>query len=226
MIKRVIFAVVALLGAASCYNDTAYDTTYVLRVYEQAESSGDYVALAGTKAYAFSGSTDDWEVQSFEDALAGVATSVESGEQKGPFAWSEPYEQSESNISLQLDRETVMLLIVDPASQIYAYSDYTVPQNFPLALVDIIIRPWKTASYTASTWTFIVPEVEEEETEEEETEEEEEETEEESTDTEDETTEDEDTDTEDESTDTDEDVDDTDVDTDVDTDTTEDEVQE
>lgn len=188
--SRLFSVVVALVLLVSCFADTAYDTTYVLKVQEQLESSGDYTPLEGTKAYAFEGTTSEWGFESYDDALLGVITSLETGEQKGAFTSSQPYEGSSSDLVLQLDRESVVLVLVDPASEVYAYTNYTVPINFDEVLVDIVFRTWKDSSYTASTWTFIVPESDdeaEEENEEEEEEEEEEETEDESEDEEDQT---------------------------------------
>ncbi len=149
-----------MVGLVSCYKETSFKTTYVLRVAEQVESSGDFAPLAMTKGYAFEGTTDELEFLSYDDAQAGIITSIETGVPKGPFASSQPYMGSESNISFELDRENVVLVVVDPASKTYAYSDYTVPINLAEVFVDIIFRTWKTSTYKASTWTFVVPEVE------------------------------------------------------------------
>lgn len=160
---------VVALGALSCFKETGYDTSYILRVWEQTESSADYISLAGAKCYAFAGSKSEWEVTSYESAAAGVVTSIETGAELTAFASSEIYNGDESQLILQLDREEVMLVLVEPSTQVYAYTNYTVPVNYLEIIVDIVFRPWKDSSYTASTWTFIVPEseAEEEETDEE-----------------------------------------------------------
>lgn len=189
---------VVALSMMSCFGDTAYYTTYVIQPSEQLESGGDYTPLAGTKSYAFAGTTDDLTIESYEDALLGIATSTTTGEKIGPFAWSAPYGDSETDLFFILDREEVVLVVVDPASEIYAYSEYTVPINFDNVFVDIVFRTWKDSAHTASTWTFIVPETQE--------------------DDEEEVDEDTQTDEDDDSTDTDSDTD-TDTDSDTDTDT-------
>ncbi len=158
--RRIFLALISAVAFISCFDETGYDTLYVLRVYEQEESGDDFIPLDGCEAYAFAGNTDEWEISSYEDARAGVLTSIETGEQRGPFAWSEPYNDSETQLQLQLDREEVILVIVDPATEVYAYTDYTVPVNFSEVVVDIVFRPWKDSSFTASTWTFIMPTVE------------------------------------------------------------------
>ncbi|MFI3280856.1 MAG: hypothetical protein R3Y44_02670 [Rikenellaceae bacterium] len=167
--KRLLLLVVVALGALSCFKETGYDTSYILRVWEQTESSADYISLAGAKCYAFAGSKSEWEVTSYESAAAGVVTSIETGAELTAFASSEIYNGDESQLILQLDREEVMLVLVEPSTQVYAYTNYTVPVNYLEIIVDIVFRPWKDSSYTASTWTFIVPEseAEEEETDEE-----------------------------------------------------------
>ncbi len=161
--NRLILSAVAFLCLTSCFNDVSYTTDYILKPHEQGESSGDYLALGGVVAYAFAGTTDDWEVLSYEDALAGVITSIETGEQRTAFVEAVPYNESDTELLIALDRIEVILVAVDPATEVYAYTNYTVPQNFSEVLVDIVFRPWKTSTYTASTWTFVVPEVEEEE---------------------------------------------------------------
>ncbi len=161
--NRLLISLVALVALTSCYEETAFDTTYVLTIYEQAESGGDYISLSGCSAYAFEGTTDDLYFESYDDASVGIAISSETGERVGAFAQGQSYEGSESRLFMQLDRESVVLLLVDPSSQTYAYTKYSVPMNFSSVLVDIVFRQWKDSSYTASTWTFVVPEIEEEE---------------------------------------------------------------
>ncbi len=161
--NRLIAVVVLLLGLTSCFKQTEYKSQYILRPYDQEESGDDYFPLEGVVAYAFEGTTDEWEIASYEDALVGLATSIESGEQVGPFVWAEPYGDSATELAMSLDRIEVILVAIDPATQVYAYTDYEIPVNLSEIFVDIVFRPWKTASYTASTWTFIVPEVEEDE---------------------------------------------------------------
>ncbi len=166
IMNRVVLSLVILLGCASCFNETSYDTTYIARIYEQTESSGDYTSLSGVKLYAFDGSTEDWEVSGYDDALAGIITSIETGEQKGPFAWGESYDGSDATLALQLDKVEVVIVAVNPATLTYGYTSYEVPINFPEVYVDLIFYSWKEGIYTTGKWTFSTPESEEEEQEE------------------------------------------------------------
>ncbi|MFI3316149.1 MAG: hypothetical protein SNF93_01050 [Rikenellaceae bacterium] len=156
--NRLILLFVAL-GLTSCFNDTSYDTNYILQPYEQAESGGDWEPLEGVKAYVFDGNTDDWYIASYDDALAGVITSVAGEEQRGPIAWSTPYGDSETELSLLLDREEVIIVAVDPATEVYAYLAYVVPVNYSEIFATLYFYAWKDASYTYSKWNVIMPEV-------------------------------------------------------------------
>lgn len=194
IMNRVVLSLVILFGLTSCFNKTSYDTTYIARIYEQTESSGDYTSLSGIKLYAFDGSTEDWEVAGYDDALAGIITSIDSGEQKGPFAWGEAYDDNETTLALQLDKVEVVIVAVNPATLTYGYTSYSVPINFPEVYVDLVFYSWKDGTYTTGKWTFVTPAFEDEEEEddddsqieedEEEVEEENEETEEEEAETE------------------------------------------
>ncbi|MFI3264993.1 MAG: hypothetical protein SNG38_07560 [Rikenellaceae bacterium] len=164
--KRLIIVAVALFSLTACFLETSYQTTYIIRPYSQEESGGDNSPLEGVLAYAFEGSSDEWEVDSYLDALTGVLTSSVTGERRVAFAWGESYDGSESYISMTLDREETIIVVVDPASEIYAYTDYTVPYNFSEVFVDLVFYSWKSANYTSSKWTFVVPEVEEDDEEE------------------------------------------------------------
>ncbi len=160
--NRLILSLIALVALTSCFEETAFDTSYVLSIYEQRESSGDYLPLVGTKAYAFKGTTEELYFESYDDAEVGIATSIITGEEQGAFTQGESFEGSENRLNLQLDHEEVVVLLIDPSSQTYAYTDYTVPMNFSSVLVDMVFRQWKDGTYTAGKWTFVAPKAEEE----------------------------------------------------------------
>ncbi len=164
--KRLIILAVAFFSLTACFLETSYQTTYIIRPYSQQESGDDNSPLEGVLVYAFEGSSDDWVVDSYLDALTGVLTSTVTDERRVAFAWGEPYDGSETYISMTLDREETIIVVVDPASEIYAYTDYTVPYNFSEVFVDLVFYRWKSVNYTSSKWTFVVPEVEEEESDE------------------------------------------------------------
>ncbi len=168
--RRVILSVVMVLGLTSCFDETAYYTNIIVQPFMEVESGGDIDALEGVVAYAFSGTLDDWEVCSIEDALLGFVTSIATGEKSGPLVVATPRSSSLTEMEMLVECEDIFVVVADPISQIYAYSDYTIPINLAELYLTVLFREWKTSSYTSSTWTFIVPDVEEEEEDEEEVE--------------------------------------------------------
>ncbi len=165
--NRVVLFLAMLLGFSSCFNETAYDTTYIVRIYEQTESGGDNTSLSGVQLFAFEGSTEDWEVTGYDDAAAGIITSIDTGEQKGPLAWGEAVDGSDTTLSMQLDKVEVVIVAVNPATLTYGYTSYEVPINFPEVYVDLIFYSWKDGTYTTGKWIFTTPAFEDEEDEEE-----------------------------------------------------------
>lgn len=158
--NRLILILVAIFGLTSCFKETAYQSTYILRPKQQMESGGEYTPLEGVKAYAFEGTTEELSIESYDDALVGVATIIDSGEQQGPFVSADVHNGSTTEISMLLDRVESVIVVVDTQNKIYAYTDYEIPVNLSEIYVDITFLSWKESSYTSNKWNFVVPEVE------------------------------------------------------------------
>ncbi len=154
--RRLVILLFATLGLASCYNSTEFDTDCIISPVTQAASGEEYIDLEGVICYAFEGTTDNWEVASYEDALAGVVTSIVGDSTQSPYAVASPYAGSLSQLSIYLDREFSLLVAIDPSSEIYAYIDYEVPHNLYELYVTLSFLPWKVASYTIKSWTYVV----------------------------------------------------------------------
>ncbi len=165
--KRLILVIFGLLGLSSCFNETAYRTNFIVQPFMQSESGGDMESLEGVVAYAFAGSIEGWEVSSIEDALSGIITSTTSNELRGALAIADPYSGSYTDLAMLVEQESIFVVVADPVSEIYAYSDYIIPINLEELYVTVTFRSWKTEDYTSSTWTFIVPESEEDDEDEE-----------------------------------------------------------
>lgn len=161
VMKRLLIILFASLGLTSCFESTAFDTECILTPVVQTSSGDDYVDLEGVVCYAFTGTTDEWEIRSYEDALAGVVTSNVSGEQRSADAEASAYEGSSSKLSIQLENEFMIIVAVDPSSQIYTYIDYEIPENFYELHVTLSFLPWKVADYTVKSWNYVVPSFEE-----------------------------------------------------------------
>ncbi len=154
--RRLIVIITAALGLSSCFESTAFDTECIITPVTQAASGDDYIDLAGVICYAFEGTTDNWSILSYEDALAGIVTS-ESGEQRTASVTAEPYNGSTTLLTIPLDREYMIIWGVDPSSEIYCYIDYEVPENFYELYVTLTFIPWKVSNYTIKSWTYVVP---------------------------------------------------------------------
>ncbi|MFR9503621.1 MAG: hypothetical protein SNH73_04135 [Rikenellaceae bacterium] len=156
--KRLIIVLLAAVTLVSCFESTAYNTNCIVQPVEQVASGDDYVPLAGTKFFAFEGSTDEWYPLSYEDALEGVLTSVTTGEKLSSIDEGVSFNgASEGELSILLDKEEMILVAVDPASEIYGYRDYEVPHNLTTLYMSVPFLTWKLADYSVSSWTFVVP---------------------------------------------------------------------
>ncbi len=158
--KRVILLVIVALGFVSCFKETAFETNLIIKPVLQTESGGEYTPLEGVVAYAFDGGIDGWEIRSIDDALSGVATSVEGAEQRGAIAMSDPLSGSFADLTMLVEQEEIFIVVADPVSQIYGYSDYIIPINLEKMYLTVSFLGWKDGSYTSGTWTYIAPEKE------------------------------------------------------------------
>lgn len=157
-----------------CFKDEIYQTKIIFYCYDQVESGGDYFAIDGVVAHSFAADTTDYMVANYDDALAGVLTHRETGEQIFATTTSQvdPQEGFGSAISLDAAGEQIVLVAVDPPNIQYAYRNYSMGLNLATTYISIIFRGWKTEDFVQSNWQFIIDEnmviVEEEETEDEE----------------------------------------------------------
>lgn len=159
--RRLIAIIALALVAMSCFDETAYRTDFIVQPFMQAESGGDFEALEGAVAYAFAGSSEEWGISTLDDALSGIATHRETGALRGCIAMADPFSSSNTNLVMRIEQEEIFVVVADPVSQFYAYSDYTIPVNLEELYVTVSFRSWKSEDYTASTWTFIAPVTEE-----------------------------------------------------------------
>ncbi len=157
-----IIYIVTLLAAVGCYKDVSYNTTIVLRPSQQLESGGAAIELPGVMAYAFAVDTTEYQVTSYENALAGVMSSKESGEEVKAFASSTPYNNDvygyHNSISLLIDAdmEYIALVAVDTLNKDYGYTNYKVGVNLPITYIALNFAPWKLGSFKYGNWQFVV----------------------------------------------------------------------
>ncbi len=188
--RRFYIYILALFALCSCLGgDEEYNTLLVVRPTHQVESSSPNEWLEGCVAYVFEGvSVEDidlWSVESYDDALNGVMTNVQSGEKitataKGvdytfpeidpedlPESYDPEYDpEAEDNrvyeygvgaLSMQIGGEDIALLVVDPSTESYGYTALEVGMNLSVTYVSVLFHDWKYGSYASGKWKFQSP---------------------------------------------------------------------
>ncbi|MFI3319574.1 MAG: hypothetical protein SNH01_01910 [Rikenellaceae bacterium] len=186
--KRLYIYIIALFALCGCMGeDESYNTLLVVRPYHQVTSDDDYVWLEGCVAYAFEGveDIDLWGFESYDDALNGVMTELESGLQvnaiaKGvdyafpteidptllPEYYDDDYDEDEDYreyeygtgaLSMQIKASSIVVLVVDPSTESYGYRTLDIGVNLATTYVSIPFRDWKYGSFTQGYWTMQSP---------------------------------------------------------------------
>ncbi len=151
--KKIYIALLAIVGLSSCFKETAYQTNCIIDTRQQVVSGDEYIPLTGAIAYSFAGTTSQWGIASFDDALNGVATAVAGGATQAALTTS--VESGEGRLSLQLEGEEMIIVVVDPESESYAIRDYELPQNLTQLDVTLPFLPWKATTYNVGKWSFV-----------------------------------------------------------------------
>ncbi len=120
--------------------------------------------LPGVVAYAFLADTTYFEVTSYDNALAGIMSDKESGEQIAAFASSQPYNNDvygyEYAVSLLIDQdvESIAIVAVDTLNEDYGYTTFDLGINIPTTYVAVNFAPWKEGTFVYGNWCFVVDE--------------------------------------------------------------------
>lgn len=152
-----LFAAAALL--TGCFKDVSYKTTLVLKPLQQQASGDTPQPIADAKTYAFDVDTAQWTVATYDEALAGVITSWANSNEKrsAPSAVGQPYEQEGAVgwLQMSVERESQMVLVVDPVNKLYAYTQQQTGVNLPKLFVSVVFKPWKEGlMYDDGNWKF------------------------------------------------------------------------
>ncbi len=175
-LKLLFFATAVLLSA--CSKDVTLETRYVIRPLLQTSADDRQPKVVeGATAFAYYVDTTMWKVASYDDAVAGVITHKETGEQRNePAAVSEPYtgnevpkpapEQraatdaetevsTEGWLQLHISSPLQMVVVVDPMNKIYAYTNQKLVENLHTLYSTVVFQAWKeTTSYQSNGWSF------------------------------------------------------------------------
>lgn len=160
--KRYLFTLLtAALLLTGCFKDVAENTSYVLKPLVQTTSGGLNEPLEGVIGYAFEADTTLWGVASYEEAVHGIISLKADPSQKNstPISEALPYEVEgmTDRLEMVLPPRNLMLLVVDPADRLYAYTQVEMKENIGKLFVTLIFKPWKEASSWKEGWSFYNP---------------------------------------------------------------------
>lgn len=170
---KTIRAIRLLLGTAAllpgCSKDPSYDTNYILKPLVQTMSVDTPEPLEGVVAYTYPVDTTLWGIRSYEDALLGIITHKEDPAQQmtSPAAVAEPYDHTVEEtpetepfastgwLQMPIGAPIQMIVAVDTANRLYAYTVQESLLNLPRLYVSLVFKPWKEGnSWKEGNWSF------------------------------------------------------------------------
>lgn len=146
---------------AGCSKEVGRTTDYVLKPRVQLTSGDVAEPVEELRAYAFDADTAQWTVASYDDALQGVITRRDDPSQRrdDPVAVAERLVPAEGAagtwFGMSLGVPSKLVVAVDPATRLYAFTQQPLVENLPELYVSILFRPWKEGNtYKEGNWIF------------------------------------------------------------------------
>lgn len=125
----------------------------------QREEGGADEALADNMVYtyAYAADTTAWYIASYADAVSGIITSKTEPVTQRTNPSFKAYKDSATGLyAMTVSSETLMVVVVDKADQIYAYSKQTVDIQAAPVTFSITLRPWKNVTlYEEDGWRVV-----------------------------------------------------------------------
>ncbi len=138
-----------------CFKDVVEYTDFRISVYDQTESNGEFVRSTDLETYAFYVDTTQWTVKSYEDALARRITNKTTGKtQTEPDAIGEFYADDEYQVTIRLESEMSMIVVVNPTLKLFAYRNYKLPINLPAVDTKLYMASWRP-SHSVAGWRVV-----------------------------------------------------------------------
>ena len=138
-----------------CFKDVVEYTDFRISVYDQTESNGECVRSTDLETYAFYVDTTQWTVKSYEDALARRITNKTTGKtQTEPDAIGEFYADDEYQVTIRLESEMSMIVVVNPTLKLFAYRNYKLPINLPAVDTKLYMASWRQ-SHSVAGWRVV-----------------------------------------------------------------------
>lgn len=138
-----------------CFKDVVEYTDFRISVYDQTESNGEFVRSTDLETYAFYVDTTQWTVKSYEDALARRITNKTTGKTlTEPDAIGEFYADDEYQVTIRLESEMSMIVVVNPTLKLFAYRNYKLPINLPAVDTKLYMASWRQ-SHSVAGWRVV-----------------------------------------------------------------------
>lgn len=138
-----------------CFKDVVEYTDFRISVYDQTESNGEFVRSTDLETYAFYVDTTEWTVKSYEDAVARRITNKTTGKtQTEPDAIGEFYADDEYQVTIRLESEMSMIVVVNPTLKLFAYRNYKLPINLPAVDTKLYMASWRQ-SHSVAGWRVV-----------------------------------------------------------------------
>jgi len=154
--------ITALTLAAGC-TKVSVKTQLIVRPKEKTTGDPEWIPAADVRLYAYYVDASKWSAANYADAAEGIITDNATGEIRTiPDVEAEPYESGEElyagALSLELERNPVMLVAVDRTHGIYGYRSFVLPENLPQMFIVVMFRPdHDEGTFTDSGWTMVNP---------------------------------------------------------------------
>lgn len=151
-IYSLIVAMTATVALAGCFKKVSYDTTFLIKPNLQAESGSALTAAPGAEAYAWFNRTEQWAVESYDDAVAGVLTDTDTGDTERVAPDAAAVATDDGLLELATRSRSVLLVAIYPEARMYAWRIFETSENASPTYLTLQFRPWKTEAYVDSGW--------------------------------------------------------------------------
>ena len=167
LVRNIAIAVVVMVTMTGCFKKVTTDTTLRIKTLVEAVSGGERVAAEGCYGYIYYTSSEEWAIESYEDAAAKVITNPTTGEKL-----TEPDGESElftaegwtnSYLSMFQDKAPALVVVVYPEAKMYAYMYRKAEaENLTYTYLTLIFHTWKEGEYSEGSkdgykWTVVAP---------------------------------------------------------------------
>ena len=159
-ITKILTLLIALVVCVGCFKEEKQGTRMRIALYSQnVEKDPIMKTTSDIEGYAFwVGKGTNWEVSSWEDALARRITNVDKPSEvltvPNVMATYDP--MADYQLSFELWSTYTYLVVVDKTNRIYATRFYETPMNLPETYVQLHLYAWRKSG-AANGWTVTNP---------------------------------------------------------------------